>query len=315
MSCTPWGLWDKLSWSLGEYSRRCREKEERCNLPWTLGADLRRYVSLTPVDAAWILVATLAVTAVRAWLRRQVLANLQGSQSRLEAAAESTFKLAFYASSSVYMWSLVLFGPWTWVWTKPERIMDSWSLDVSVPLDLYVLLVVEAGYYFHSIYGLFALEARRKDTFVMLTHHIVALILILLSTGTKLHLFGLLILLFHDICDVFLESGKLNKILAVTRPSAATLHENAGLASFILFASTWVALRTIIFPCKAIPAIFYAPVKADIVPRYPFYPVFTSLVSAIYAMDCFWCCFILRTLYVAIRSGGKEVEDFREKED
>jgi len=50
-----------------------------------------------------------------------------------------------------------------------------------VPMDILSLYVIEAGFYFHSIYATIFMDAWRKDSVAMLIHHVLANSLIIFS--------------------------------------------------------------------------------------------------------------------------------------
>jgi len=48
-------------------------------------------------------------------------------------------------------------------------------------MDILSLYVIEAGFYFHSIYATIFMDAWRKDSVAMLIHHVLANSLIIFS--------------------------------------------------------------------------------------------------------------------------------------
>ena len=54
-----------------------------------------------------------------------------------------------------------------------------------VPQDIYMLYVVEAGFYFHSVYATLFMDLWRRDSVLMIAHHIVANLLILFSLAMR----------------------------------------------------------------------------------------------------------------------------------
>ena len=52
------------------------------------------------------------------------------------------------------------------------------------------------------------IETRRKDFIQMVLHHVLTVSLIAISYALNFHRFGLLVLLFHDVVDVFLYTAK-----------------------------------------------------------------------------------------------------------
>ena len=50
-----------------------------------------------------------------------------------------------------------------------------------VPQDIYMLYVVEAGFYFHSIYATLFMDQWRRDSILMIAHHVLTNLLIFFS--------------------------------------------------------------------------------------------------------------------------------------
>ena len=54
-----------------------------------------------------------------------------------------------------------------------------------VPQDIYTLYVVQAGYYIHALYAVLYMDVWRKDSVLMILHHIVTISLILFSFAVR----------------------------------------------------------------------------------------------------------------------------------
>lgn len=60
-----------------------------------------------------------------------------------------------------------------------------WYKGMPVSQDIYMLYVVEAGFYFHSVYATLFMDLWRRDSVLMIAHHIVANLLILFSFAMR----------------------------------------------------------------------------------------------------------------------------------
>lgn len=58
--------------------------------------------------------------------------------------------------------------------------------DMEVPFDILLLYLVEAGFYFHSIYATIFMDEWKKDSVAMILHHILANALIIFSLCFRL---------------------------------------------------------------------------------------------------------------------------------
>ncbi|KAB0406637.1 hypothetical protein E2I00_018643, partial [Balaenoptera physalus] len=56
-----------------------------------------------------------------------------------------------------------------------------WKTGMAVPRDIAVAYLLQGSFYGHSIYATLYLDAWRKDSVVMLIHHVVTLVLIISS--------------------------------------------------------------------------------------------------------------------------------------
>ncbi|KAL9985157.1 hypothetical protein ACROYT_G007527 [Oculina patagonica] len=97
---------------------------------------------------------------------------------------ESAFKLLFYSSAYGYC-SYLLFGGKYNFFNDTSNCWKGWYKGMPIPQDIYTLYVVEAGFYFHSIYATLFMDQWRKDSILMLMHHILANSLILFSFAIR----------------------------------------------------------------------------------------------------------------------------------
>ncbi|VDM02115.1 unnamed protein product, partial [Schistocephalus solidus] len=78
-----------------------------------------------------------------------------------------------------------------------------------MPTDLLILYWVQFSYYFSNVYMVQFLDTVKKDTGMMMIHHIVTLLLIGFSYLARYVKVGCVVYLLHDVSDAILESGKL----------------------------------------------------------------------------------------------------------
>lgn len=55
----------------------------------------------------------------------------------------------------------------------------------SIPNDIYILYAVQTGFYFHSIYATFVMDKWRKDSIVMILHHVLTICLLVFSFAVR----------------------------------------------------------------------------------------------------------------------------------
>jgi ceramide synthetase len=54
-----------------------------------------------------------------------------------------------------------------------------------IPFDIKLIYIVECGFYIHSTYATLFMDARRKDFYVMIAHHVLTLMLISISYALR----------------------------------------------------------------------------------------------------------------------------------
>jgi len=71
------------------------------------------------------------------------------------------------------------------------------------------------GYYLFAIWCVLFVDERRRDFNVMVIHHIATLYLLVMCMAARVHRLGLLVLLVHDACDIWLDIAKFTLYLKV----------------------------------------------------------------------------------------------------
>lgn len=61
------------------------------------------------------------------------------------------------------------------------RLSPDWTPGMAVPRDIAAAYLLQGSFYGHSIYATLYMDAWRKDSVVMLVHHVVTLVLIVSS--------------------------------------------------------------------------------------------------------------------------------------
>ena len=125
----------------------------------------------------------------------------------------------------------------------------------------------------------------------MFVHHVLTLTLIALSWICNLHRIGSLVLLVHDCADIFLEAAKSLKY--------ANLQKACDII-FGIFTVTWVVTRLMLYPRIIYSSSVEAP---QILPMYPVYYIFNSLLMALLVLHLIWSYMILQIVIQTIRVG------------
>jgi hypothetical protein len=102
--------------------------------------------------------------------------------------------------------------------------------------------ILGGAFYLQALYSLLFIDEKMKDFYEMVIHHIATISLIVLSLATCHHRIGSLVLLLHDIVDIFLYSAKGCHIV-----QHSTFQTVANVL-FAIFTVTFFALRLVYFP-------------------------------------------------------------------
>ncbi|XP_068175079.1 ceramide synthase 1 [Antennarius striatus] len=223
---------------------------------------------------------------------------------------ESGWKLVFYSMSWSYSTYLLFFTSYPF-FHDPPSVFYNWKSGMSVPVDIAIAYLIQGSFYGHSIYATVYMDAWRKDSAVMVVHHIITLALICFSYAFRYHNVGILVLFLHDINDIQLEFTKLNVYLKSRGGCYYLLNDVLSNMGSVSFSITWFWFRLYWFPLKVLYATCVSSLQS--VPNIPFYFFFNALLLALLLMNIYWFLFIV--IFVVKVLKMKEVNDVREYED
>ncbi|NXG14356.1 CERS1 synthase, partial [Grallaria varia] len=192
---------------------------------------------------------------------------------------ESAWKLLFYTLSWSYGTYLLFFTDYPFFYDPPS-VFYGWKRGMEVPTDIAIAYLLQGSFYGHSIYATAYLDTWRKDSVVMLLHHVVALTLIASSYAFRAWeaLLGLPLLGGHN-------------------PTP-----------FLCPARFWFRLYW--FPLKVLYATCYS--SLQLVPDIPFYFFFNALLLILTLMNIYWFLYIVLFVAKVLMGQMQEVNDVRE---
>ncbi|GBF89705.1 LAG1 longevity assurance [Raphidocelis subcapitata] len=221
---------------------------------------------------------------------------------------ESCWKCFIYTVFTTFAFLATCTEPY---FTNPQQF---WAGATQVPLNYYVPLKhalfyhIQIGFYLQAVPFLMFIEVRRKDWAESFAHHIVTLGLMYYSYYVNFTRPGVIVMLLHDVSDIFLEAAKLSRYAG--RQSAAT-------AWFAAFALSWIVLRVVIFcrvivlSCMIDPIVMIA-LPYDVDPQ-PHYSIFATLFMVLYFLHLYWTWLILQVVRKQLTGGT--ASDVREDDD
>ncbi|KAG9328646.1 hypothetical protein JZ751_011625 [Albula glossodonta] len=225
---------------------------------------------------------------------------------------ESAWKLTFYSMSWAYSVYLLFFTQYSF-FNDPPSVFYGWKSGMVVPADIAVAYLIQGSFYGHSIYASIYMDVWRRDSIVMVMHHIITLALITFSYAFRYHNVGVLVLFLHDVNDIQLEFTKLN-VYFKTRGGGYhpvnNVISNLGCVSFCI---TWFWFRLYWFPLKVLYATCVSSLLS--VPDIPFYFFFNCLLFLLLLMNIYWFLYIVLFVVKVLTGQMKEINDVREYEE
>ncbi|XP_045503800.1 ceramide synthase 6-like [Colias croceus] len=221
---------------------------------------------------------------VERWFR---LRRSQDKPSTLVKFCENLWKFTFYVCN----FSFGVYILWDKVWL--------WNIDhcyIGYPhqgltSDVWWYYMISSAFYWSLTISQFW-DVRRKDFWQMFVHHIATIALLSFSWVCNLHRIGTLVLLLHDCADIFLEAVKATKYASYQRLCDSL---------FLMLVVVWIATRVGIFPFYI---IWSTSIRApQIVPMFPAYYIFNSLLCLLLMLHIVWTMFILQIAYNAVKAG------------
>ncbi|XP_064137080.1 ceramide synthase 1 [Loxodonta africana] len=222
---------------------------------------------------------------------------------------ESAWKFLFYLGAWSYS-AYLLFGTDYPFFHDPPSVFYDWKPGMAVPRDISAAYLLQGSFYGHSIYATLYMDAWRKDSVVMLVHHVVTLVLIVSSYAFRYHNVGVLVLFLHDISDVQLEFTKLNIYFKFRGGTHHRLHALAADLGCVSFSVSWFWFRLYWFPLKVLYATWHCSLRS--VPDIPFYFFFNSLLLALTLMNLYWFLYIVAFAAKVLTGQMRELSDVRE---
>ncbi|NXX38222.1 CERS1 synthase, partial [Tricholaema leucomelas] len=175
-----------------------------------------------------------------------------------------------------------------------------WKKGMEVPTDIAIAYLLQCSFYGHSIYATAYMDTWRKDSVVMLLHHVVTLTLIASSYA------------FSRDCQVqgeLARAGRRQEVVLGEALLGLALSPRAFNPSLPLCPGRfWFRLYW--FPLKVLYATCHSSLQA--VPDIPFYFFFNALLLILTLMNIYWFLYIVLFVAKVLMGQMQEVTDVRE---
>lgn len=232
---------------------------------------------------------------VEIWLR---LRKRQNKPSTLTKFCENSWRCLYYTSSFIYGLVVLWDKPWLW------NINECWTNypHQSVTNDIWWYYMLSMSFYWSLCFSQF-FDVKRKDFWQMFIHHIATIFLMVFSWAVNVVRIGSLVLVIHDCADIFLEAAKMAKYAG---------YQKLCDTMFAILTVLWIVTRIGIYPFWIVKNTSYDAPK--IVPMFPAYYIFNSLLIVLFVLHCFWTYLILKIAYNSLNAGLME-GDIRSSSD
>eukprot|EP00730_Choanoeca_flexa_P015592 TRINITY_DN7193_c0_g1_i1.p1 TRINITY_DN7193_c0_g1~~TRINITY_DN7193_c0_g1_i1.p1 ORF type:complete len:403 (+),score=78.67 TRINITY_DN7193_c0_g1_i1:1143-2351(+) len=166
--------------------------------------------------------------------------------------------------------------------------------------------VIELAFYIGGVFVHVFIDKPLKDFYVMLFHHIITICLILFSYLMGHHRIGILVLLCHDVSDVFLDYAKCLHYLDFDILSTVT---------FVNLLVSWCYYRLYLFPFVVIKSAMFesaAVVEQEGTGPVKYHAMFVAFLCMLQVLHVYW--FYLMVKIAARKLTDGDLEDNRDEE-
>lgn len=251
----------------------------------------------------FVLLLSLTRFFVERWLLfpllTHLLKNKKDSRKIAWKASENTFYAVFYVISLATGWMVYQHESWKVNLFAPSCISAFWEHHPPVSSEFRFYYLFELSYYVSCVLFLLFHDTKRKDFAEFFTHHVATISLIVLSYILGWMRLGLIILLLHDVGDVFLYSAKVMHYLAI---------HPWDIAVFAIFSVVFYVSRLFLFP-RVILAVTVEPwievtrtpsSKPEWVANWGLHIAqmigFALFLNTLLYLHCFWFFLILKMI-------------------
>lgn len=241
----------------------------------------------------------LTAKAIKRWYQRKIL---EDTPTTIVKFKEGFWRLLFYIAA-------VAVGFWT-LWDKDfmldvPKCYENYPFQV-VGREVITYYTFKLGFYCSLLISSIVFDVRRKDFIEGLIHHVTTILLMSLSYSSNFVRIGMLVMLLHDVSDVFLEAAKI--VFYVKEDHIATD------ILFATFATVFGITRLYLFPFYLIRHTTYQLSGYFVSEEWYSGSILRWLLVVLVCLHMFWFYLILKMIVSSIKNGST-VSDIREEDE
>merc|ERR1712093_9377 len=199
-----------------------------------------------------------------------------------------------------------------WFWNPIVSFLDNFPRQAN-EFEISFYYSLQIGWYLHGVYTHFFLDTKKSDFAIMIVHHAVTLSLLYGAYVLGYFRVGMLGMFSMDVCDIFLYSAKILKIVKsggkVDYPAAVYY------VGFGMIPISWFFFRLVYFPLVVMRTTAVDGIIASGYDNADGWALFNTLLFILLCLNTWWFSIIVKIMWRSITAQSLQaLDDIREKE-
>ena len=169
--------------------------------------------------------------------------------------------------------------------------------------SLKVYYTFQIGFYFSALFMICFLDSKRSDFFMMVFHHFATIWLVCVSYYCQYTPIGAIILIYHDIADVFVSTTKTAHYLDL---------EVTSIVSFTFLLLSWMVTRLFMYPCWALYSVIFE--STAILGYVKWHEAFVFFLLSLQVLHVYWFYLFVKMAFNML-STSNSVDDPRSDDE
>lgn len=235
------------------------------------------------------------------------LALKKSNYTKLE---EAIMQVCFYTWSCGY--NVAFLVKQDWFWHPIICFLDGFPRSVLEP-EISLYYSAQIGWYLHGVYTHFFLDTKKSDFAIMIIHHVVTLSLLYGAFICGYFRIGMLVMFSMDVCDIFLYSAKILKIIKsggkIDYPKAVYY------VGFGMIPISWFFARLVYFPLVVMRTTFVDSICSAGYRNADGWAFFNLLLAILLGLNAWWFWIIVKIMWASLTSKNLQaLDDIREED-